>query len=34
MKGMKSFEFRVWARCYVKYKGDLSKLNEIKKKKN
>jgi len=29
MKGMKSFEFRVWARCYVKHKGDFSKLNYI-----
>lgn len=32
MKGMKSFEFRVWARCYVKHKGDFSKLNEIRNK--
>jgi len=29
MKGIKSFEFRVWARCYVKHKGDFYKLNEI-----
>jgi len=29
MKGMKSFEFQVWARCYVKHKGDFAKLNEI-----
>jgi LAGLIDADG endonuclease len=29
MKGMKSFEYRVWARCYVKHKGDFSKLNKI-----
>jgi hypothetical protein len=29
MKGMKSFEFRVWARCYVKHKGYFYKLNEI-----
>ena len=29
MKGMKSFEFRVWARCYVKHKGNFTKLNEI-----
>jgi hypothetical protein len=32
MKGMKSFEFRVWARCYIKHKGDFSKLNEIRNK--
>jgi hypothetical protein len=32
MKGMKSFEFKVWARCYVKHKGDFSKLNEIRNK--
>jgi hypothetical protein len=32
MKGMKSFEFRVWARCYVKHKGDFIKLNEIRNK--
>jgi hypothetical protein len=32
MKGMKSFEFRVWARCYVKHKGDFSKLNVIRNK--
>jgi hypothetical protein len=32
MKGMKSFEFRVWARSYVKHKGDLTKLNEIRNK--
>jgi hypothetical protein len=32
MKGMKSFEFRVWARCYVKHKGDFTKLNEIRNK--
>lgn len=32
MKGMKSFEFRVWSRCYVKHKGDFSKLNEIRNK--
>jgi hypothetical protein len=29
---MKSFEFRVWARCYVKHKGDFSKLYEIRNK--
>lgn len=32
MKGMKSFEFKVWARCYVKHKGDFNKLNEIRNK--
>jgi hypothetical protein len=32
MKGMKSFEFRVWARCYVKHKGDFTKLNAIRNK--
>jgi hypothetical protein len=31
-KGMKSFEYRVWSRCYVKHKGDFSKLNEIRNK--
>ena len=29
MKGMKSFEFKVWSRCYAKHKGDFTKLNEI-----
>ena len=29
MKGMKAFEFRVWARSYVKHKGNFIKLNEI-----
>lgn len=32
MKGMKYFEFRVWARCYVKHKGDFTRLNEIRNK--
>ena len=32
MKGMKSFEYRVWARSYVKHKGDFTKLQEIKSK--
>lgn len=32
MKGMKAFEFKLWARCYVKHKGDFSKLNEIRNK--
>lgn len=29
MKGMKSFEFKVWSRSYVKHKGNYLKLNEI-----
>jgi len=29
MKGMKSFEFRVWSRSYYKYKGNYSALNII-----
>jgi glucose uptake protein GlcU len=32
MKGLKSFEYRVWARSYVKHKGDFTKLNEIRNK--
>lgn len=32
MKGMKSFEYRVWARSYVKYKGDFNKLNQVRNK--
>ena len=32
MKGIKSFEFRVWARCYGKHKGDFTKLNEVRNK--
>ena len=32
MKGMKSFEYRVWSRCYVKHKGDFNKLNEVRNK--
>lgn len=32
MKGMKSFEFRVWSRSYVKHKGHFFKLNEIRNK--
>jgi Cytochrome C and Quinol oxidase polypeptide I/LAGLIDADG endonuclease len=32
MKGMKSFEFKVWARNYVKHKGNFTKLNEIRNK--
>lgn len=29
MKGMKSLEFRIWARSYVKHKGDFVALNKI-----
>lgn len=29
MKGMKSVEYRIWARAYVKYKGDFCKLSKI-----
>ena len=29
MKGMKSVEYRIWARSYVKHKGDLKKLSNI-----
>ena len=29
MKGMKSFEYRVWARSYNKHKGDYNKLSSI-----
>jgi len=29
MKGMKSVEYRIWARSYVKHKGDFNKLSEI-----
>lgn len=29
MKGMKSVEYRIWARSYVKHKGDTPKLSEI-----
>jgi hypothetical protein len=32
MKGMKSFEFRVWVRCFVKHKGDFTKLHAIRNK--
>ena len=32
MKGMKAFEYRVWARSYAKYKGNFVKLNEIRNK--
>jgi hypothetical protein len=29
MKGMKSVEYRIWARSYTKHKGDTDKLSEI-----
>lgn len=29
MKGMKSFEYRVWSKSYNKYKGDFNKLEKI-----
>jgi hypothetical protein len=29
MKGMKSVEYRIWARSYNKHKGDYKKLTEI-----
>jgi hypothetical protein len=29
MKGMKSVEYRIWARSYRKHKGDFSKLSTI-----
>jgi hypothetical protein len=29
MKGMKSVEYRIWARSYAKHKGDTAKLSEI-----
>lgn len=29
MKGMKSLEYRIWARSYVKHKGDFEKLSKI-----
>ena len=29
MKGMKSLEFRIWVRAYVKHKGDFVALNKI-----
>jgi LAGLIDADG DNA endonuclease family protein len=29
MKGMKSVEYTIWARSYVKHKGDTPKLSEI-----
>lgn len=29
MKGVKSLEYKIWARSYVKHKNDFSKLYEI-----
>lgn len=29
MKGMKAMEYRIWARSYVKHKGNFDKLNKI-----
>jgi hypothetical protein len=29
MKGMKSVEYRIWARSYAKHKGNAAKLSEI-----
>lgn len=29
MKGMKSIEYRIWSRSYIKYKGNFDKLSEI-----
>jgi hypothetical protein len=29
MKGMKSVEYRIWSRSYIKYKGNFVKLNKI-----
>lgn len=29
MKGMKSLEYRIWSRSYVKHKGDFLKLSKI-----
>ena len=29
MKGMKSVEYRIWARSYVKHKGNFISLNKI-----
>lgn len=29
MKGMKSLEYRIWARSYLKYKGNLEDLSKI-----
>lgn len=29
MKGMKAVEFRIWARSFVKHKGNYEKLSKI-----
>ena len=29
MKGMKSVEYRIWSRSYIKHKGDYEKLDKI-----
>ena len=29
MKGVKSLEYKIWARSYVKNKGDFEKLSKI-----
>lgn len=29
MKGMKSLEYRIWARSYVKHKGNFTKLDQV-----
>jgi len=29
MKGIKSVEYRIWARSYAKHKGNAAKLSEI-----
>jgi hypothetical protein len=29
MKGVKSLEYRIWARAYAKYKGNFVALNNI-----
>jgi hypothetical protein len=31
MKGVKSLEYKIWARSYVKYKGNYEKLSDIRK---
>jgi len=29
MKGVKSLEYKIWARSYIKHKGNLEKLSKI-----
>jgi hypothetical protein len=29
MKGMKALEYRIWAKSFIKYKGNLDELNKI-----